>query len=166
MPPGYAYVTTAAELRKKLEDSQFCGYMDKIRWNCQDGYQQQTPQYLWLREGETLALGALKFRVGGFNVTLRSDGAGATLDAEQQSSMFEIFNGGVLEMHNVHLVNSRKQQVKLQQLLPSELARRSPLTNFSLRSALRPPFNTDAAACARSTPPTMMRAGCVLAGVE
>ena len=148
MPPGYESVSTAAELRKILDDSQWCGYMDKVNWNCQDGSRQQTPLYLWLQEGETIALGGLKFRVGGFNVTLMSNGAGATLDAEQQSSMFEVFNGGVLELHKVHLVNSLKQQVQ-PRLLPV-IGARPPLSPYHILSALSacPLSNADAAACA------------------
>ena len=66
----------------------------------------QTPLHVQLPEGTHLPLGGSELMVGvNLNLTLRSSGAGATIDGEHLSRLFTVGLGATLEIDTVHLVN-------------------------------------------------------------
>ena len=66
----------------------------------------QTPLHVQLPEGTHLPLGGSELVVGvNLNLTLRSSGAGATIDGEHLSRLFTVGTGATLEIDTVHLVN-------------------------------------------------------------
>jgi hypothetical protein len=64
-------------------------------------------QFLHLPEGSYYALNGLLPIDYGFNVTLASTGAGASIDAQGLSQVFKVDSGGVLALHKIHLLNGR-----------------------------------------------------------
>lgn len=66
----------------------------------------QTPLHVQLPEGTHLPLGGSELVVGvNLNLTLRSSGAGATIDGEHLSRLFNVGTGATLDIDTIHLVN-------------------------------------------------------------
>ena len=85
---GFRTVNTTAELRDAINATAYGGCA-----------------LLHLPEGNVYHLGAAQLRVYVGNVTLRSEGAGATLDAGGCSRHVDVALGGKLQLERVHLVN-------------------------------------------------------------
>jgi hypothetical protein len=60
---------------------------------------------LFLPEGSHFRLEGVELAVHKSNVILRSEGAGATIDAQNRSRHFDVSRGGRLHLERVHLVN-------------------------------------------------------------
>ena len=63
------------------------------------------PFAFWLTPGAILELGGEEIVVSGANVTISSDGEGATIDAQQLSRCFILEGGARLELSKIHLRN-------------------------------------------------------------
>ena len=89
LPPGGATATTAEALRSELATARLHGRVD-----------------IYVPAGETLYLGGAPLVVGAhLNVTIRSEGHGAVLDASSLSRVFEVRPRGRLLMRSLTLIN-------------------------------------------------------------
>ena len=80
--------------------------IDELRVHMAASLASQTPLDVQLPEGTHLPLGGSELVVGAsLNLTLRSSGAGATIDGEHLSRLFTVSTGATLEIDTIHLVN-------------------------------------------------------------
>jgi hypothetical protein len=84
-PPAVLIVATTAQLRDALERSDANGRVT-----------------LYLPEGNVYPLNGTQLHIPSIHASLKSDGAGATLDAQGMSLHFDVAPGGQLHLHRVH----------------------------------------------------------------
>lgn len=88
---GHACVMSAAEIRSALSDAA-----------------ELSKTSLHIPASATLALGGSQILVSKRELSLRSDGAGATLDAGSTSRVFEVWgDGATLHLTNIHIINGQ-----------------------------------------------------------